>query len=202
MSTEIRETIEWVSIRWHDAPDKKSKRVLLIGDSIVVGHGTKAHDLLKKKICVDHFATSKHVTDVEFASDLEFMLAKQKYELILFNNGLHGFDIADELYPAALREMLAELKKRTPILAWRSCTPILDKENPAQLNPDRNPRVLRRNADALKISGELGLPTLDMYSPMAENKKLFSPDCVHFTEQGQDAQAQLLADFVCRQLSI
>jgi hypothetical protein len=194
--TLIRENIEWISIRWHNAPDTKAKRVLLTGDSIVVGHGTRVHDLLKDKIRVDYFATAKHVTDAEFMGDLDFMLARGNYELIVFNNGLHGFDIDDELYKPALREALMTLKGRTPKLAWRSSTPILDKSNLKKLNSERNPRVIRRNKDAAAVAKELGLPVLDLYSEMVKRKEFFSPDAVHFNEAGQQFQAEKVAEFI------
>jgi hypothetical protein len=37
--TAILEKTEWTSFRWHNAPDLEAKRVLLIGDSTIVGHG-------------------------------------------------------------------------------------------------------------------------------------------------------------------
>lgn len=199
--TEIRENIEWISIRWHNAPDTTMPRVLLVGDSIVAGHGTRTHELMKEELCVDFFATAKHVTDVEYMEELLFMMSRRKYDLILFNNGLHGFDIEDDLYKPALKEVLATLKEKTPRLCWRTSTPILDKENLEEFNAERTPRVLRRNEDAAAVAEELGLPILDLYTPMAENKKLFCPDAVHYSEEGQQTQAQLIADFIKKQLA-
>lgn len=47
--TEIREDTEWIDFRWHNAPDQTQRRILLIGDSIVVGHGGYVHGLMKKR---------------------------------------------------------------------------------------------------------------------------------------------------------
>jgi hypothetical protein len=198
--TLIRENIEWISIRWHNAPDTDMRRGLLVGDSIVVGHGSQVHELLKDKICVDYFATAKHVTDEDYIDELEFMLAKRNYELIMFNNGLHGFDIEDDLYAPALEELLSMLKSKTPRLVWRNSTPVLDKEDLTKFNEERNPRVIRRNSDAAKIAEELGLQIIDLYTPMAENKKLFSEDAVHYTPEGQDVQAAIISEFIQAQL--
>jgi len=198
--TVIREQIEWISIRWHNDPDKKMKRVLLVGDSIVVGHGTRVHELLKEEMCVDYFATAKNITDIEFMNELEFMLQRRNYELILFNNGLHGFNIEDDLYEPALREVFSILKNKTPHLAWRTSTPMLNKENMEEFNPDRTPRVIRRNNDAAKLAKELDLPILDLYTPMSENKQFFNHDAVHYTEEGQQVQAVLVADFIREKL--
>jgi len=198
--TLIREDIEWISINWHNATDSNIKRVLLIGDSIVVGHGKIVHELLKDKIRVDFFATSKHVTDVEFMNDLDFMLARGSYELVVFNNGLHGFDIDDNLYKPALHECLSSLKGRVPRLAWRSSTPILDKNNLEELNADRNPRVVRRNKDAKDLAEKLDIPMLDIYAETIERKNLFSPDAVHFSVEGNNFIAEKVAEFIKKQL--
>jgi hypothetical protein len=200
--TLIRENIEWIGIRWHNAPDTQKPRVLLVGDSIVVGHGTKVHELLKDSICVDYFATAKNITDIDYMSELEFMLSKRKYTLIIFNNGLHGFDIDDSLYAPALQEAFSSLKEKTDGLAWRTSTPILDKEKPGQLDPKRAPRVIRRNKDALALASEFSLPVLDLYTPMAENKQYFSGDAIHYTSEGQDIQAEIIAGFIRSQLNI
>ena len=198
----VLEDIEWISLRWHNAPDMEMPRVLLIGDSIVAGHGDKVHALLKEDICVDFFATSKHVTNCEFMSDLDFMLSKRSYDLILFNNGLHGFDVADKHYKSALSEALSVLKTKTPCLCWRNSTPILNSENLEEFNAERNPRVISRNSDAADLADSLNLPSLDLYTPMAENKSLFSPDAVHYTQEGQKAQSELIADFIITLLEL
>jgi hypothetical protein len=35
---------------------------------------------------------------------------------------------------------------------------------------------------------------------MAENKSLFAPDAIHYTEEGQQAQALMVADFIRKQM--
>lgn len=197
--TKIREYHEWIQMRWLNEDNDTLPRVLLVGDSIVAGHGVAVHEELKEKCCVDLFATSKHVTDVLFMSDLEMMLGRKKYELIIFNNGLHGFDIDDDLYAPALREVLSYLKTITPNLVWRNCTPALKwpVENDCPVPSERTPRILRRNAEALKVAEELGLPVIDLYSAMGHDPNLFS-DGVHYTEAGRDIQVEILSKFISR----
>jgi len=197
----VLEDIEWISLRWHNAPDDEMPRVLLIGDSIVAGHGDKVHARLKENICVDFFATSKHVTNSQFMSDLDFMLQKKSYDLILFNNGLHGSGIDDKYYKPALFEAFSVLKTKTPCLCWRNSTPMLNSENLNEFNADRNPGVISRNSDAADVADSLNLPSLDLYTPMAENKSFFSPDAVHYTQEGQKAQAELIAEFIKEKLN-
>ena len=197
--TKIREYHEWIQMRWLNEDNDTLPRVLLVGDSIVAGHGVLVHEQLKEKCCVDLFATSKHITDILFMSDLEMMLSRKKYELIIFNNGLHGMNIEDDLYAPALREALTYLKTVTPNLAWRNSTPAIkwpaegDKGEPN----DRSPRILRRNADALEVVKELGLPVIDLYSAIGHDPEMFS-DGVHHTDAGKDIQVKILCDFISR----
>ena len=132
--TEIRENIEWTNMRWNDAPDNCKARILLIGDSIVVGHERLLHETVQDEYCIDSFATAKCVSDVDYMRELDYMLACKDYDLVIFNNGLHGFDIADEVYEENLEEAMTDLNKRVKKLAWRTSTPIRDKEDLNKFN--------------------------------------------------------------------
>jgi hypothetical protein len=59
------------------ASQGRGRRTAPCGDSIVGGHAVAVHELLKDRFCVDCMATSKHVTDVEYMGDLEFMLQRK-----------------------------------------------------------------------------------------------------------------------------
>jgi hypothetical protein len=194
--TEIRENIEWTNMRWNDAPDNCKARILLIGDSIVVGHERMLHEIIKDEYCIDSFATAKCVSDVDYMKELDYMLASKDYDLVIFNNGLHGFDIEDEAYEENLEEVLIDLNKRVKNLAWRTSTPIRNKEDLNQFEAEKTPRVIRRNAFAAKVTQELNIPVLDLYTPMAENVDYFSPDAIHYNEEGKQTQAQMLAKFI------
>ncbi len=194
--TEIRESIEWTNMRWNDAPDNCKARILLIGDSIVVGHERLLHDIVKDEYCIDSFATAKCVSDVDYMRELNYMFSCRDYDLVIFNNGLHGFDIDDEVYEKNLEEAITDLNKRVKKLAWRTSTPIRNKEDLNKLNAEKNPRVIRRNAFAAKVAANLDIPVLDMYSPMEKNVEYFSTDAIHYNEQGKEVQARMLADFI------
>ena len=194
--TEIRENIEWTNMRWNDAPDNCKARILLIGDSIVVGHESLLHDIVKDEYCIDSFATAKCVSDVDYMKELNYMLSSNDYELVVFNNGLHGFDIEDEAYEENLKEAMIDLNKRVKKLAWRTSTPIRTKEDLNKFEAEKTPRVLRRNAFAAKVAEELNVPVLDLYTPMSENVDYFSPDAIHYNEEGKAVQAKMLAEFI------
>ena len=195
--TMVREYHEWIQMRWLNERDTALPRVLLVGDSIVAGHVVAVHERLKERFCVDCFATSKHVTDADFMADLEMMLGRKRYALIVFNNGLHGFEIDDALYGPALRERLVEMKTRTPRLAWRSSTPVYKwpiQDGRPELH-ERTPRILRRNADALAEAQALNLPVLDLYVPMVGHPEFLYDGC-HCTSEGAEFQSGMIAAFV------
>ena len=194
--TEIRENIEWTNMRWNDATDNCKARILLIGDSIVVGHERLLHEIVKDEYCIDSFATAKCVSDVDFMKELNYMLASKDYDLVIFNNGGHGFDISDEVYEENLEEAMTYLNKCAKKLAWRTSTPIREKGDLNKFNAERNPRIIRRNAFAAKVAINLDIPVVDLYTPMAKNIDYFSPDAMHYNEQGKKAQAQILAEFI------
>ena len=194
--TTVKEYIEWTNIRWNNASDKDKPRILLIGDSIVDGHGYLLFEMLKDKICIDYLATAKCVSDKDYMAELDYMLSLNNYAVIIFNNGLHGWDIDDTVYAENLHVALAYLMTKTELLIWRNSTPIRTIGDLSRFEDQRNPRVIKRNADAAKIANALGLPILDLYAPMAENPELFSEDAVHYTEEGRKFQAETIAAFL------
>lgn len=197
MSTK-REYNEWIQMRWMDEETQTDQpRILLIGDSIVCGHGEKLHYAVCDHYTVDYFASSKIVSDVDFRSDLEFMIRKKKYDMIIFNNGLHGGRVSDEEYGAALADLAQWLKPFAPILIWRNSTPCytLDPANPHPFEE----RVGIRNAIAEKIMKDAGIPVLDAYSLM-KGKPELSTDGWHFTAEGYQILINAEKDLIEREL--
>ncbi|MFA7230858.1 MAG: SGNH/GDSL hydrolase family protein [Victivallaceae bacterium] len=200
--TTIKEYIEWTNMRWNNAPDAEKPRALLIGDSIVNGHSDLVFNLVKDKLCIDYLATAKCVSDVDFRTELDYMLGLNNYAMILFNNGLHGWDIDETVYAENLRETLVYLKTKTGLTAWRNSTPIRVVGDLSSFEAVKNTRVIKRNADAEKIAAELGLPVLDLYTPMAANPGFFCDDAVHYNEPGRKFQAEAVAVFILKTMKL
>jgi hypothetical protein len=70
-----REQIEWCQFYWYDTPVKNLPRILLIGDSIVVGYGGMVADMMKDKATVGFYSTSKIVGDPAIYRELALALA-------------------------------------------------------------------------------------------------------------------------------
>lgn len=182
MKTKIREANGWVIMRRHD-DDKPLDlpRILLIGDSIVNGHGTLLNEKIKGQYCVDCFCTSRIVSDCDFMRDLQVMLSRDKYDIIIFNNGLHCKDVDDNDYAAELFNVLSELKGYTDKLIWRNSTPCYPsadgKENPW------TEKIKKRNSLAEIEVNKLNIPTIDCYG-ILENRPELVSDGVHFHTEG------------------
>ena len=189
----LRESTEWSQLYWFNTEETALPRILLIGDSIVVGHGPVLAKKLAGTATVAFFATSRIVGDPAFARELGVALADMRIDLVEFNNGLHGkHDL--EFYREHLAQAVDQLQMtcRCPI-RWRSSTPVTVRNDPAELDPTTNPVVLARNAAAQAIMAERDIPVDDLYTAMLGHPEWRSPDGYHYNDAGKDAQAEFLA---------
>ena len=165
------ETYEWDRM-WVDHPyDTKSKRALYIGDSISYGTRKVVSELAENTWRWDGFATSKGA-DNPFFSDTLRLFRKQVLasDVVLFNNGLHGWHLDDQIeYSNAIEGMLND--------------------------HTRNERVKTRNEVVKRIAEKYQLHVLDLYTVSEENRSLMLNDGVHFTSEGYEALAKTILSF-------
>ena len=196
------ETYEWDNVWWEHADDDSKPRALMIGDSISCGYRRQVNSILAGRAYVDGFGTSKAVDNPYLIPAVEmFIQQMQRCDIILFNNGLHGWHLSDQEYAEAYRTAVIELKEKYPAVSFGLIltTPV---RIPGQSQfDDRNEGVLRRNAAIQKIAGEFNLPFLNFYSAVSDYPELWSNDGVHLTEQGYAVLAQKCADFLDTKLS-
>ena len=181
------ETYEWDNLWIEHANKDDIKRVLYIGDSISCGVRQVATSISNGEIYFDGFGTSKALDNPYFKDSLHlFALQQGKREVVVFNNGLHGWHLDDEKeYPKAYEEMinfLLEEFKGTPLVIVLS-TYIANKED--------NKRVINRNKVVLKLAEKYNLPYVDYYSVAEENKDNLT-DGVHFNSEGYKSLAEAL----------
>ncbi|MCU0980168.1 MAG: SGNH/GDSL hydrolase family protein [Pirellulaceae bacterium] len=121
-----REAIEWCNIWIPDANDTTLPRVLLIGDSITGGYGPKVADALKGKASVARLTTSKSIGDPALLAEAALVLGQCHFDVVHFNNGLHGWGYSEEEYQKAFPELVATLRKHAPQakLIWATITPM------------------------------------------------------------------------------
>lgn len=198
-----RESIEWCRYYWYNTENTDLPRVLLIGDSIVAGYAEHVAKRLADVATVAFFSTSACVGDPAIYRQLNLAFAGYEFEVIHFNNGLHGFTTTESDYAVGLEDFVNAIEELDPsaIRIWRNSTPITVKNDPATLDPDKNPRVIERNRLAADIMTRRQIPIDDLYSMAVSDPAYSSGDGYHYNLQGNETLADHVAKVITEALS-
>jgi hypothetical protein len=190
----FREDIEWLDIWMPDSKVANQPRVLLIGDSIARAYNPEVEGALKGKAVVFRLATSKCAGDPVLPEEISLVLRQYQFDVIHFNNGIHGPEYSDETYSDGLRDMITILRKYDPKakLVWATTTSIRVRGQVDQLDPS-NARAVRRNTVAAAIMKQAGIPTDDLYNLVLDHPEYYKPDGIHFNEKGVEVEAKAVA---------
>jgi lysophospholipase L1-like esterase len=186
-----REAIEWCNIWIPDTNETNLPRVLLIGDSITGGYGPKVADALKGKASVARLTTSKSIGDPALLAEVALVLGQCRFDVVHFNNGLHGWGYSEEEYQKAFPELLATIRKHAPQakLVWATITP-MRQAGKLDVIAENTKRVQARNQIAEAIVAREGIAVDDLYGLVKDHPEYWSPDGVHFNAQGVAAQVE------------
>ncbi len=186
-----REAIEWCNIWIPDANEAKLPRVLLIGDSITQGYSPKVADALKGKVSVARLTTSKSIGDPLLLAEVALVLDQCRFDVVHFNNGLHGWGYSDEEYQKHFPDLLATIRKHAPQakLIWATTTPVRTSPDLKKLS-ERTERVVARNKIAEVITTKERIVVDDLYGLVKDHPEYWSRDGVHFNAKGIAAQAE------------
>jgi lysophospholipase L1-like esterase len=191
-----RESIEWCDIWISHANETNLPRVLLIGDSITRAYYPEVEKHLEGKAYVGRLASSAFISDPILSKQIEMVLSQYKFDVIHFNNGMHGWQHSETEYEKALPEFLKAIRKFAPNakLIWANTTPLKESPNfPADNQTQAtDARIAARNAIALKFVQAKGIAVDDLNSPMRGHAE-FHSDNVHFNDQGIAIQAAQVA---------
>jgi lysophospholipase L1-like esterase len=181
----VRENIEWLDIWLPNTNDHDLPRVLLVGDSIPRGYGKQVEANLKGKAYVGRMATSKSLGDPALLDEVALVLREQTFDVIHFNNGLHGDGYSEEQYAAALPDLLATIRKYAPKskLIWATTTDVRKRGRIEEIDP-KTQRVIHRNRTASGILRKEHIPIDDLFSLVQDHPEYHSQDGVHFTDDG------------------
>lgn len=182
------EPYEWDKVWWERTDDKITPRVLYIGDSICTETRYAANEAAGGKLLFDAFSTSKALDNRHFRSSLISFANQQPHtDMIVFNNGLHGFHLSEEQYAFHYRDMLRFLSCNFPDI------PLAVALSTYSENENCAPYVIPRNECARKLAKEMDIPIIDLYSVSEENKALLAEDKAHFTTKGYTLLGETLA---------
>lgn len=190
------ESIEWSDIWVTGADRDELPRVLLAGDSIVVGYYGQAEKLLSGKAACARYATSKFLGNPDYLAELSLLLKRYDFDLIHINNGLHGWDYSEEEYRQGLQNLLAVIKRDAPRakIIWCMSTPVRSSKDLTQFDSAQNDRVIARNTIAAGIMQDAGIPVNDLYETVKDHQDYSAGDGVHFNDAGKSAQGQQVAE--------
>jgi len=190
----VTEKIEWT---YSDQPAQANPalpNVLLIGDSITRAYYPAVAKNLDGKANVYYFATSASIGDERLPHQLAeyYKMIGVAFDLVHFNNGMHGWGYSEEEYAKYFEEALAAVRAGAPHaqLVWASTTPVR-KDQP---DGATNSRIEARNRIAT-----VKLETLidDQYALMKNRGNLHSDD-VHFNPEGSALQAAQAAEIIAK----
>lgn len=198
-----RESIEWCDIWISHANEANLPRVLLIGDSIARDYYPEVEKRLAGKAFVARLATSRFVADPVLLKEIELVLSETKFDVILFNNGMHGWQHPEAEYQNGLPKFIKTIRVHAPKakLIWATTTPLRDgKDITGDTHADySDERIASRNALAAKIVADQKIPTVDFNAAVRGRPELHS-DNVHFNGQGSQILATQASDVISKLL--
>ncbi len=86
----------------------------LIGNSITRGYYPEVVKLLEGKAYVARLSTSKSLCDPGLAKEIALIMSYCKFDIVHFNNGLHGFDYTEADYKKAFPGFIKAIRKAAP----------------------------------------------------------------------------------------
>jgi lysophospholipase L1-like esterase len=186
------ESIEWCDIWISHANETNLPRVLLIGDSITRDYYPEVEKRLAGRAFVARLTTSRFLADPVLLKEIELVLDQIKFDVIHFNNGMHGWQYSEADYRKAFPAFLETIKAHAPKarLIWATTTPLRD-ETVAASNPSAtcsNERIAARNTIATEMAAARNIPSDDLNASMRGHPEYHS-DNVHFNTRGIQIQA-------------
>jgi hypothetical protein len=195
----VTEKIEWTYSDKAEKPDPALPNVLLIGDSITRAYYQAVADDFAGKANCYYFATSVSIGDERLSHQFAeyFGMMGIRWDVVHFNNGMHGWGYTEQEYRRYLPEMLAAVRSGAPVakLVWASTTPVRkDKDGGAT-----NLRIDARNVIATEFVAKQQIPVDDQHGLMLMHQDLHADD-IHFNSEGSSIQGKQVAESIAKLL--
>ncbi len=189
------EKYEWTDV-WWDEPEKKGRRILLVGDSITRGYYKHLRKIMPKDIYLDRYVTSRALDNPCFLKELKYVLSQGKYEIIHFNNGLHG-SMDTEVFKKCYEEIIKMLVRldESPEIIIAGTTPVVVINHPKEYI-DFNKKSVERAMAAEEIAKKYDLLYEDLYNVVDGIDGIREDDSYHYNDKG----CELLTEVVAKNL--
>lgn len=197
----FQEDIEWCDVWLPHLNDHDLPRVLLIGDSITKAYSAEVETLLKGKAYVGRIATSRCVGDPTLLKELDAIFANTRFDIVHFNNGLHGWDYSEDEYGRYFPELIGAIRAHQPQaqLIWATTTPVRVVGN-IDAFESHTERVRARNAIAAPLVAAANIAINDLFALGEQPAEYYSEDGVHFNAAGVSALAAQVAAAIAARL--
>ncbi len=193
----IREGTEWLDVFMPNNNDTALPRILLIGNSITRGYYPEVVKLLEGKAYVARLATSKSICDPALKKEINLVMSYAKFDIVQFNNGLHGFGYTEEEYKAAFPGFVKAIRKNAPgaKLMWATSTPLHTRAD-AKIFSSNIERIKERNKIALDyVTAQKDIRVDDLWALVVDHPEYYQGgDGAHPLAPGYTALAQKVAD--------
>jgi hypothetical protein len=197
------ESIEWCDIWISHGNETNLPRILLIGDSIVRDYYPEVEKRLAGKAFVARLSTSRFAADPVLLKEIELVLDGTKFDVIQFNNGMHGWQHSEAEYRKAFPKLIKTIQAHAPKakLIWATTTPLREGKGVTYDTKAEysDARIAARNAIAAEIMTAQKIPTDDLNAVMRGHPEYHS-DNVHFNGQGIQIQAAQVSDAIAQLL--
>lgn len=186
--------------------DPKLPRVLLVGDSILIGYRKLVIRSLEGKANVDTW-TNPYYQSENYNRRLAEVLLKGSFSVIHINTGLHGFQegrIPSGAYEPLTQSMLDVIARHSPNaqVIWANTTPVISKGIPRTLDPLINPTIIEHNRMAAFVMERNHIFVNDFYSILASHVDLSKGDQFHWTEPAYRILADAATASIIKKLTI
>lgn len=189
-----RETYQWSHTWIVTKPDSAPlMSILIIGDSHVERYHPIVAEQLKGRFYVSKITTAKSLGDPQLLPQIDGLIGNNLFDMIFFNNGLHGVKYSPESYASYLSPMLKLLRKnnRHVKIVWVNTTARRVNGDLDAYDP-YNEDVRKRNERVSAFCQKKGLTMIDFWSMSLQKKEYYHPDGIHFLPIGVQAQAALI----------
>ncbi len=194
-----KERFEWIHSWCDETQNGDLPRVLLVGDSITHGYQEKVRALLQGVCYVDYIATSYAIDAKMYQQLIYNFITDSKYDLVHFNNGLHGIHISQRSYKSRLEKLLAKVDKDVKIML--ATTTIMYRAGNKRLDGAWMKRVRERNAVMEELSKEKNYAVDDLYAvSVSIPKEKRYEDGAHYSEDGYAIFANAVAERIKEEL--
>lgn len=188
-----REYVEWTDVWLPGAERADLPHILIIGNSITKGYTPKVEKALEGRAYVGRFSNSKCLGDPALLDELESVLKHNKFDIIHFNNGLHGAGYSEEEYDKAFPKLIKLIRKYQPKakLIWATTTPVRCGEGMIGFT-EFSDRVKVRNEIAMKhIDKDGNIMVDDLWGVVVDHPEYYAGgDGTHPVESGWEALAK------------